>query len=174
MLLDSNHIKHEIEDQKSWDLYQNRKQGDELHLRKLMSEGVKGTKQNRKQGIPRPKAGTFHAMMIDAGSQGTRIHLYEFEDRVLDNKHELRDALNGYKLSLPTTNSRWTNRLHPGLDSLASINDDIDLLQELKKYLKPLFDFTKSVLIEKEEEWSNFPIYLKATGGLRTLGSILL
>ena len=78
-------------------------------------------------------------------------------------------ALNGLKLSTPTTNSRWTNRLKPGLDSCAFVEDDNDLLDVLEDYLGPLFDFVKTLLKDKNHDWERFPIYLKATGGLRTL-----
>ena len=33
----------------------------------------------------------------------------------------------------------------------------------------PLIDFARSVLSLKEKEWKKFPIYLKATGGMREL-----
>jgi hypothetical protein len=33
----------------------------------------------------------------------------------------------------------------------------------------PLFDFAKMVLVEKKQHWSDYPCYLKATGGLRSL-----
>jgi Golgi nucleoside diphosphatase len=122
-----------------------------------------------KNVVPPPEAETMQALMIDAGSQGTRIHLYEFERRILHTAEELTEALNGFKISIPTTNTRWTNRLKPGLDEFALIPSD-DLLQsELIRYLGPLFDFAKTVLGEKEDDWKRYPIYLKATGGLRTL-----
>ena len=37
------------------------------------------------------------------------------------------------------------------------------------EYLGALLDFAKEVLKDKEDEWHTYPIYLKATGGLRTL-----
>jgi Golgi nucleoside diphosphatase len=123
--------------------------------------------------IPDVAWDTTHVLMIDAGSQGTRIHLYEFERRLLDSHKEISKALNGFKLSIPTTNTRWTNRHKPGLDLLASINNDDDdqqLLQTaLQNYFAPLFNFPQTVLSEKQDEWYRYPIYLKATGGLRTL-----
>ena len=129
--------KHPVEESKSWELYQERIRHRSLK-KKVKAHGDK-TKKN--DGIPEPDSHTFHAMMIDAGSQGyvvrkcvstcffisrflillivcsyrgiqsTRIHVYEFERRILYNKDEVDMALNGLKLSTPTTNSRWTNRL---------------------------------------------------------------
>jgi hypothetical protein len=121
------------------------------------------------QVLPTPEIDTMQALMIDAGSQGTRIHVYEFKRRLLYTPEELTDALNGFKLSIPTTNTRWTNRLSPGLDELASFQDSDQLRQELINYLGPLIDFAKTVLDGKQNDWYRYPIYLKATGGLRTL-----
>ena len=182
---------HPVEESKSWELYLKRiessedKEGkydnqddyvdDEGHRhlkRKHHNHGHKHKKKHHywnHQRIPDVGSNTFHAMMIDAGSQGTRIHIYEFEKRVLYNKKETEKALNGLKLSTPTTNSRWTNRLHPGLDACAFHPDDEKLQKVLTDYLSPLLEFAKTVLEEKEDEWHDFPIYLKATGGLRTL-----
>lgn len=122
-----------------------------------------------KQVLPPPAKDTMQALMIDAGSQGTRIHVYEFQRRILYTPQELTQALNGFKLSIPTTNTRWTNRLKPGLDALAAIPDDDLLRDALVNYLGPLFEFARTVLDGKQKEWHRYPIYLKATGGLRTL-----
>jgi GDA1/CD39 (nucleoside phosphatase) family len=113
--------------------------------------------------------GTQHGMMIDAGSQGTRIHVYEFEARVLSKKRDTEDAVAGKKISIPTTDTRWTDRLHPGLDAFAFIEDDQEMIEEVSKYLSPLIDFAERVLAEKKHHWNTYPIYLKATGGLRAL-----
>lgn len=58
---------------------------------------------------------TQHGMMIDAGSQGTRMHVYEFKSRILYTKHDIEQVISGLKLSFPTTDTRWTNRLKPGV-----------------------------------------------------------
>jgi GDA1/CD39 (nucleoside phosphatase) family len=55
------------------------------------------------------------------------------------------------------------------LDSLASFQDDDELRQELILYLGPLLHFARTVLDGKQSYWERYPIYLKATGGLRTL-----
>jgi GDA1/CD39 (nucleoside phosphatase) family len=115
------------------------------------------------------KDGTQHGMMIDAGSQGTRIHVYEFEARILSKKRDTEEAVAGKKLSIPTTDTRWTNRLHPGLDSFAYIEDDREMIKQVALYLSPLIEFAKTVLIAKRHHWDTYPIYLKATGGLRAL-----
>lgn len=183
--MDCNEEKHDIEERKSWDLFQQRqleaededdahyqgKNGNGANSPRHLKKSKKKKKPKKQKGskIPEPDPDTFHAMMIDAGSQGTRLHIYEFPERLLYHRKEITHALNGYKLTLPTTNSRWTNRLRPGLDSLASIQDDDDLEKAMEDYLAPLLEFTKSVLGDKTDDWHRYPIYLKATGGLRTL-----
>lgn len=55
------------------------------------------------------------------------------------------------------------------LDNFAFIEDDNEMLEIVKAYLDPLLNFTKEILLDKKEHWSKYPIYLKATGGLRAL-----
>lgn len=95
--------------------------------------------------------------------------MYEFERRILVNKADVLNAANGQKLSFPTTNSRWTDKYLPGLDYMAEYQDDDVLKEKLFEYLTPLVEFAKEILLAKRKQWKTFPIYLKATGGLRTL-----
>jgi len=115
---------------------------------------------------------TMHGMMIDAGSTGSRMHVYEFKRRVLKGEKEIAAAVSGRKLSYPGTDTRWTDRLRPGLSEFASINitnDDDELISAVGDYLKPLIEFAETVLHTKKESFPHFPIYLKATAGMRTL-----
>lgn len=112
---------------------------------------------------------TAHGLMIDAGSTGSRMHLYEWEPRVLSNAAAVDDAVSGKKLSFPKANSRWTDRLQPGLASFASIADDEQLRQEIADYLQPLLNFAQTVLHEKQAQFGDYPIYLRATAGMRML-----
>eukprot|EP00986_Skeletonema_menzelii_P001464 scaffold387_cov136-Skeletonema_menzelii.AAC.7 len=114
---------------------------------------------------------SVHGLMIDAGSTGSRMHVYEFEPRVLMNKHEVAQAVSGKKLSFPGTNSRWTERLRPGISEFANIDNDEEMERAIAEYLEPLLSFARTVLHRKEEEFGNFPIFLKATAGLRIVPS---
>jgi Golgi nucleoside diphosphatase len=44
-----------------------------------------------------------------------------------------------------------------------------DMPRQVKAYLEPLMNFAKEVLKEKKEKWKEYPIYIKATGGMRAL-----
>jgi Golgi nucleoside diphosphatase len=99
----------------------------------------------------------------------TRIHVYEFEARTLSSRNEIKDAVSGRRLSFPTTDTRWTNRKKPGLDVFAYVQDPTEMRHQVSFYLQPLLQFAKDVLHAKNASWEQYPIYLKATGGLRTL-----
>lgn len=111
---------------------------------------------------------TVHGMMIDAGSGGSRMHVFEWNPRVLANAYEVAAAVAGRKLTYPGSDSRWTDRLSPGLATFARMTDD-QLLESVAQYLTPLIEFAKAVLRTKESEFSDFPIFLRATGGMRVL-----
>jgi hypothetical protein len=66
---------------------------------------------------------TKHGMMIDAGSGGSRMHVFEWNPRVLSTPHEVTECVAGKKLTYPLGDSRWTDRLSPGLSSFASKSD---------------------------------------------------
>lgn len=112
---------------------------------------------------------TQHGLMIDAGSTGSRLHVYEWQPRVLRNTQDIQMAVAGNMLSFPGTESRWTDRLQPGLSAFATITDDDELLQAVADYLQPLLDFAQSVLHSKAEQFGEFPIFLRATAGMRIL-----
>ncbi|KAL3922283.1 MAG: hypothetical protein SGILL_002289 [Bacillariaceae sp.] len=59
-----------------------------------------------------------------------------------------------------------------GLDVFAYHKNPKKLRKALGKYLGPLLDFAKEVLKEKEDQWHTYPIFLKATGGMRTLPKV--
>ena len=63
-------------------------------------------------------------LKIDAGSTGTRLHLYEWNPRILHSEKEVEDAVSGGKLSYPGTDSRWTDRIRPGIATFAELPDD--------------------------------------------------
>lgn len=113
--------------------------------------------------------GRVHGMMIDAGSTGSRLHIYEWQPRVLRSRLDVEQVAAGNKLSYPDTNTRWTDRLQPGLATFAEIADEDELVERVAAYFEPLLDFARTVLHEKQVDWATYPIYLRATAGMRTL-----
>jgi hypothetical protein len=47
---------------------------------------------------------------LDSGSQGTRLHIYEWDKRFLLDEDDLLQVTQGKALSIPTSNSRWTDK----------------------------------------------------------------
>ncbi len=92
---------------------------------------------------PGIKIDTMHGMMIDAGSSGSRMHIYEFQPRILEGKRDIAQAVSGRKLTYPGTISRWTDRLRPGIATFASLPDDqlFDVSRYLFHFLYFLFRF---------------------------------
>jgi len=114
---------------------------------------------------------TWHGMMIDAGSTGSRLHVYELKPRILVNEHDVIEAVAGRKLTYPAANSRWTERLRPGLGSFSSIQDEKKLEEAIAEYLTPLLKFAEDILHSKTNDFAEYPIFLKATAGLRVLSA---
>jgi Golgi nucleoside diphosphatase len=96
------------------------------------------------------------------------LHLYEWEDRVVEGKKDVENAVSGMKLSYPGTDARWTDRLSPGIAEFAPLPDD-QLDAAIKEYFKGFMEFAFTVLESKEDVFGSFPIFLRATAGMRTL-----
>jgi Golgi nucleoside diphosphatase len=118
---------------------------------------------------PGVRSETTHGLMIDAGSTGSRMHVFEWAPRVLSSQAEVELAVSGSKLSFPDSNSRWTDRLQPGIASFASIQNDQELRDAVADYLEPLLDFAKTILHSKTGSYPEYPIFLRATAGMRIL-----
>jgi Golgi nucleoside diphosphatase len=164
-----NHRNKELEAEKEaqyWENYedeQHKAKKDRRHQRKHHKKAMEKLWQN-------PGVGRFtvHGLMIDAGSTGSRLHVYEWEPRILENEEDIQLAVSGEKLSYPGSDSRWTDRLRPGLASFGTLPDG-ELQQAVADYLEPLLDFAKTVLHSKEAYFGEFPIFLRATAGMRIL-----
>ncbi|CAI8497977.1 hypothetical protein ACO0OL_001954 [Hanseniaspora opuntiae] len=100
------------------------------------------------QSSPTESCDTVHVIVIDAGSSGSRVHVYDF-NKCLDT-------------SKPQLLKEHFKMLKPGL---SSFKEDFKSAAES---LIPLLDFAKSVIPEDKQSCS--PIVVKATAGLRMLG----
>lgn len=94
-------------------------------------------------------------LLIDAGSTGSRLHVYEWPKRVFSTLPP--------PISHPLTSELWTKRRAPGISSLA---DDPKAAAET---LLPLIEHAKVLLRHYKADWHRFPIWVKATAGMRAL-----
>lgn len=156
----------ELESRKEEDFLANEESKSRSIQKKYEKKHRKRMRQMRRD--PGVRYHKEHGIMIDAGSSGSRLHLYEFEPRILSSKQEVHDAVSGKKITFPYARSRWTDRLRPGVDSFAELPDD-QLEQALREYLSPLLDFAKTVLEDKSDRLHKYPIYFRATAGMRIL-----
>lgn len=149
-------------------------QRDTARQQKLAEDRDRKSKRHHKKLLqalwsdPGINRETVHGLMIDAGSTGSRMHVYEWEPRILETDADVADAVAGTKLSFPGTDSRWTDRLQPGIASFAKLPDD-KLKEAVADYLRPLIDFAKAILHEKQQNFEEFPIFFRATAGMRIL-----
>lgn len=118
---------------------------------------------------PGVRSETTHGLMIDAGSTGSRMHVFEWAPRVLSSQADIELAVSGSKLSFPDSNARWTDRLQPGIATFAAVQNDQELRDAVAEYLEPLLDFAKAVLHSKTGSFPEYPIFLRATAGMRIL-----
>uniref|UniRef100_A0A3Q2XCS0 nucleoside diphosphate phosphatase n=1 Tax=Hippocampus comes TaxID=109280 RepID=A0A3Q2XCS0_HIPCM len=86
----------------------------------------------------------FYGVMFDAGSTGTRIHIYKFIQKD--------------PVELPVLDNEMYHAVKPGLSAYKDNPEEV--LRQLLKIAK------KTV---PEEEWRRTPVVLKATAGLRLL-----
>eukprot|EP00904_Undaria_pinnatifida_P011382 jgi/Undpi1/7374/HiC_scaffold_22.g09847.m1 len=125
------------------------------------SDEINGGKQRQRPRSVRPalsknRGGDAVAVqIIDAGSSGSRMHVYEWEPREF--------KVIPPPISRPGSTNQWTQRMEPGISSFSSHPEDIP------EALAPLVDFAKDILKDHEKDWGKFPIYLKATAGMRQL-----
>jgi hypothetical protein len=101
------------------------------------------------------KVTATRGLVIDAGSGGSRIHVYNWQPRIFKTIPP--------DLSYPTTDERWSAKMAPGVAEFAG--DPAGL----RAHLAPLIDFAVRTLVGEEVRFGDYPIYFKATGGVREL-----
>ncbi|KAH8681621.1 nucleoside phosphatase family-domain-containing protein [Xylariales sp. PMI_506] len=98
-------------------------------------------------------------VILDAGSSGTRLHIYRWEDAA----KAIKDADYEELHSLPEvkTKKKWTEKKRPGISTFGDHPEDVG------DYLKELVEHAVSVI--PEEKHADTPIFLMATAGMRLL-----
>lgn len=104
---------------------------------------------------PTVKPTVTKGLIIDGGSGGSRLHVYTWKPRAFNTVPP--------PLSFPEANEKWTGRVDPGIHNYA------DNLPGIASHLAQLIDFAKLALVGYEREFGDYPIYFKATGGMREL-----
>ncbi|ORY59470.1 GDA1/CD39 family protein [Pseudomassariella vexata] len=107
---------------------------------------------------------SFHAgrwgVILDAGSSGTRLHIYRWEDPA----KVIKDADYEELHSLPKikTKKKWTKKLRPGVSTFGDHPEDVGT-----EHLQPLISHALDVIPESKH--ADTPIFLMATAGMRLL-----
>jgi len=95
-------------------------------------------------------------LAFDAGSTGTRLYIYRWHHQDTGKRKFIR----------PETKPEWTKKLEQGIAHFAREPEGIG------HFLQPLLHWAEQVIQSQGVERSrfqNFPIYLKATAGMRLL-----
>ncbi|ROW05562.1 hypothetical protein VSDG_00302 [Cytospora chrysosperma] len=101
-----------------------------------------------------------YGVVLDAGSSGTRLHIYKWKDPARARKHASKQELN----SLPKlhTEKKWTKKIKPGVSTFGEKPEDVG-----PDHLKGLIQHALDIIPEDQIE--DTPIFLMATAGMRLL-----
>jgi len=108
-----------------------------------------------------------YAIIVDAGSSGSRMQVYTWKDPLVDRAQREQK---GEKIKiLPTVEKGtwegsgldWQLKVEPGLSTFGSHPQDVH------SYLSPLFDHAKQIV--PPELMADTPVYILATAGMRLL-----
>lgn len=100
-----------------------------------------------------------YGLVFDAGSSGTRVYVYKWDDakhaRAHGNKEELR------RLPEVKTKKKWNKKVKPGISTYGDRPEDVG------EHLEELVEFAQDIVPKSEVE--NTPVFLLATAGMRLL-----
>ncbi|KAI5795669.1 nucleoside phosphatase family-domain-containing protein [Geopyxis carbonaria] len=101
-----------------------------------------------------------YGVILDAGSSGTRIHIYNWDDPA----HARKKASNKELTSLPAirTKKKWTKKVKPGISTFHNKPADVG-----PEYLESLFAHALEQI--PAEYVAETPLFLLATAGMRLL-----
>ncbi|KAM0797132.1 golgi apyrase [Usnea florida] len=101
-----------------------------------------------------------YGIIFDAGSSGTRLHIYRWLDGAKAREEAGVKALE----SLPVleTKNKWTEKIHPGISTFGEKPDRVG-----PDHLESLYQKARKVIPSSHEE--DTPVFLLATAGMRLL-----
>ncbi|KAL4905000.1 hypothetical protein BDW74DRAFT_153926 [Aspergillus multicolor] len=108
--------------------------------------------------------GKWHyGIVLDAGSSGTRVHVYRWLDNAIARKEAGKHNLK----SLPEikTKSDWVKKIHPGVSTFADRPEEIG-----PEHLAELLDFARDIV--PDDAVKETPIFLLATAGMRLVPDV--
>ncbi|KAK3318571.1 nucleoside phosphatase family-domain-containing protein [Apodospora peruviana] len=104
-----------------------------------------------------------YGVILDAGSSGTRLHIYQWKDPEKARHNAEEEELH----SLPRlmTEKKWTKKIHPGIATFADKATEVgpDYLQSLVEH---------ALRYIPKDKIRDTPIFLMATAGMRLLPKI--
>ena len=108
-----------------------------------------------------PVAGEpLYAAMIDAGSSGSRIYLYRWQPGGSEGELPWIEPAPHPR---PAGSSAWEHKSEPGISSFAERPEGV------REVLEPLIEFAIEKIGGDPAAFARFPLYLKATAGVRLL-----
>jgi Golgi nucleoside diphosphatase len=117
---------------------------------------------SRFHGLADDAAGRF-GVILDAGSSGTRLHIYRWKDP----SKALADATEKDLVSLPeiTTKKPWTKKIRPGVSTFGENPTEVG-----PEHLQSLVDHALEYI--PTDKIRDTPIFLMATAGMRLLPKV--
>lgn len=104
-----------------------------------------------------------YGVILDAGSSGTRVHIYRWLNSVRAIKDA--DAVELHSLPKLQTKKKWTLKIKPGVSTFGDHPADVG-----REHLQELLDHALSIVPEDQVE--DTPLFLMATAGVRLLEPI--
>ncbi|KAF8461345.1 nucleoside phosphatase family-domain-containing protein [Kalaharituber pfeilii] len=100
-----------------------------------------------------------YGVVLDAGSSGTRIHIYKWDETNYARKHATIESEK--RLPQIETKKHWAMKTKPGVSTFGSKP------YQVGEYLEPLLDHAKEII--PADSIPDTPLFLLATAGVRLL-----
>ena len=101
-----------------------------------------------------------YGIVFDAGSSGTRLHIYRWLDNAAARSHAKTAELQA--LPVIETKKKWTEKIHPGVSTFGDKPHRVG-----PDHLEKLFEKAREIVPDEEAERT--PMFLLATAGMRLL-----